>query len=1036
MLYYRRTLLCFAITLLALFSQGPAQAEDVKLGSHTFTIPDGFTIQPIAAPPLVRSPICADFDDRGRLYVADSSGSNDPVKIQLENKPHRILRLEDVNGDGVFDKSIVFADGMMFPEGCTWHEGSVYVCAPPEIWKLTDTDDDGVADKREVWFDGKTLNGCANDLHGPYVGPDGWIYWCKGAFEEQTYTLASGKTFVTRASHIFRRRPEGGPIEPVMTGGMDNPVEVAFTAGGERIFTTTFLQHPGDGRRDGLIHAIYGGVYGKVHGVLEGHPRTGDVMPILSHMGAAAPCGLMRIESAQLGADYQDNLLACQFNTRRVSRHQLTIRGASFSSQDGELVVSDNLDFHPTDVLEDADGSLVVIDTGGWYKICCPTSQLWKPDVLGAIYRIRRTAAHGWDDPRGLEIEWDKLSLQQLVALLDEDRFAVRNRARRELGRRGPAAVAPLAEVLADGTSQQQRLHAVWSLSRIDGVQARSATRVALQDSDPTVRQAALHTISVHRDLASAEDLVALLGSDSAHNRRAAAEAIGRVGSPAHISSLLEAIAGCDDRSLQHSLTYAVMEISNPAEIRRVLESAEDPQLIRGGLIALDQIGDDALHKDDVLPILNSSSAVLRETAWWIVNHRSDWAEDVAPAFRQWLSDSQRAEQTAKDLTDQLARFASVANVQQVLADSLADGDTSLVVRHALLDAMIQSQLKQMPASWHAPLLEQLHSPDRASLEKSVEVARLLGTAAADAEFIERLGQLAHDSQVPAALRLRALAALPAARRPLDSLVLQFLVEHVDIDRPVVVRAITVDVMLSSPLNTESWIEVARALPSTGPMELKRLMEGFAKLKDPKIGELLVESLAGSPALTSLDARTLETQLSGYGPAVLASAAPLFEEIARENQEKNAKLETVLKLVPAADIRRGLEVFRNTKAACITCHQMAYLGGRVGPDLSRIGQIRSERDLLESILFPSASFVRSYESTSIVTTDGRILNGVIRDETSTHVLLQLDAQKQERIPIEEIDERAAGAVSIMPKGLDKQLTAQQLADLVKYLKSR
>jgi putative heme-binding domain-containing protein len=144
----------------------------------------------------------------------------------------------------------------------------------------------------------------------------------------------------------------------------------------------------------------------------------------------------------------------------------------------------------------------------------------------------------------------------------------------------------------------------------------------------------------------------------------------------------------------------------------------------------------------------------------------------------------------------------------------------------------------------------------------------------------------------------------------------------------------------------------------------------------------------------------------------------------------------VLKLVPAADIRRGLEVFRNTKAACITCHQMAYLGGRVGPDLSRIGQIRSERDLLESILFPSASFVRSYESTSIVTTDGRILNGVIRDETSTHVLLQLDAQKQERIPIEEIDERAAGAVSIMPKGLDKQLTAQQLADLVKYLKSR
>ncbi|MDP7204881.1 MAG: c-type cytochrome, partial [Pirellulaceae bacterium] len=112
------------------------------------------------------------------------------------------------------------------------------------------------------------------------------------------------------------------------------------------------------------------------------------------------------------------------------------------------------------------------------------------------------------------------------------------------------------------------------------------------------------------------------------------------------------------------------------------------------------------------------------------------------------------------------------------------------------------------------------------------------------------------------------------------------------------------------------------------------------------------------------------------------------------------------------------------------------LGGRIGPDLSRIGQIRSERDLLESILFPSASFVRSYEPTTVVTNDGRILNGVIKDETSLHIELVLDAQKKERIPLEEIEQRRPGTLSIMPTGLDKQLTPQQLADLVKYLKSR
>ena len=61
-----------------------------------------------------------------------------------------------------------------------------------------------VADQREEWFQGKTLTGCANDLHGPYLGPDGWIYWAKGAFAEQTYERPGQPPFVTKAAHIFR----------------------------------------------------------------------------------------------------------------------------------------------------------------------------------------------------------------------------------------------------------------------------------------------------------------------------------------------------------------------------------------------------------------------------------------------------------------------------------------------------------------------------------------------------------------------------------------------------------------------------------------------------------------------------------------------------------------------------------------------------------------------------------------------------------------------------------------------------------------
>ena len=114
---------------------------------------------------------------------------------------------------------------------------------------------------------------------------------------------------------------------------------------------------------------------------------------------------------------------------------------------------------------------------------------------------------------------------------------------------------------------------------------------------------------------------------------------------------------------------------------------------------------------------------------------------------------------------------------------------------------------------------------------------------------------------------------------------------------------------------------------------------------------------------------------------------------------------------------------------------MGYLGGRVGPDLTRIGKIRSDRDLLASILFPSASFVRSYEPTTIVTVDGLVLNGVLKDESDDHVVLALDAQKVVRLSHDQIDERQPGKVSIMPEGLEKHFTPQQLADLVVFLKA-
>jgi putative heme-binding domain-containing protein len=105
----------------------------------------------------------------------------------------------------------------------------------------------------------------------------------------------------------------------------------------------------------------------------------------------------------------------------------------------------------------------------------------------------------------------------------------------------------------------------------------------------------------------------------------------------------------------------------------------------------------------------------------------------------------------------------------------------------------------------------------------------------------------------------------------------------------------------------------------------------------------------------------------------------------------------------------------------------------VGPDLSHIGAIRTPRDLLEAIVRPSASFVRSYEPSVVVTTDGRSFQGVVREEPGGLVAVQTSATSLERLPRETVESIEPGRVSLMPQGYDRLLTPQELADLVAFL---
>lgn len=1019
------------------------QAAQFRFPQVTFTLPDGFTMEQVAGPPLVDRPMMACFDDQGRLYVADSSGSNEPVQKQLEKKPHRIVRLEDADGDGHFDKSVVFADQLMFPEGVLWHDGAVYTGAPPTIWKLVDTDGDGKADQRTEWFQGKTLTGCANDLHGPYLGPDGWIYWCKGAFAKQTHERPGRAPVSDNAAHVFRCRPDGSAFDSVMSGGMDNPVEVAWSPEGEFFFITTFFHNPEAGKRDAVVHCIYGGAYPKVHGAIDEVRRTGDLLPPLVELGPAAACALTALESSAFGPEFTGNLFSTEFNLRKVMRHILEPDGPTYRSVNQDFLVADNPDFHPTDVFEDADGSLLVIDTGGWYKICCPTSQLPKPDVLGAIYRIKRQGMPAVNDPRGLKIDWAHLSSQAMTELLGDGRPVVRRRATQELAR--TKAVPALAAALKSSNTALRR-QAVWSLMQMDGPGARAAVRQALQDSSESVRRVALHGVAMHRDVQAADRAVALLKSDSLMEARKAAEAVACCANSAAVPALLEAagqfrgnLSGTNlaatTRIMEHSLIFALEEIGDAAATGRGLDSS-NPAVQRAALIALDQMANSPLEPATVIRFLSSSEPLLKQTANWIVGHRPSWGAALAEFHRGRLLQTDRPEAERAESVTQLAVLSRDPAIQDLLAQTASAATAPVPARIDALRAMARAGLKETPAAWWKPLTAALVASDEAVRAQAISTTRNLSQPKNPApEIAAALLATAGEAQRPATLRLEALAAVPGGVSELSPSLFAFVTMNLAPTNTVVGRSQAASILARAKLSSEQALALADLLRTAGSMELPKLLSTFEGATNEALGLRILDALQASPGVASLTPDSVRRLVAAFPASVQEKSAGVQKLLAIDVTAMNARVESFLAGIQAGDVRRGQVVFNSQKAACSSCHAMGYVGGRVGPDLTSIGQIRTERDLIEAILYPSASFVRSYEPMIVATKDGEDYSGVVRRDTADEIVLATGPETEQRIPRENVAEIRAGTVSTMPAGLEEQLSRQELVDLVVFLKN-
>jgi putative heme-binding domain-containing protein len=842
-------------------------------------------------------------------------------------------------------------------------------------------------------------------------------------------------------ARIWTSRADGTGVEPFAGGGMDNPTEVAFSEEGD-IFGTVNLFH-GNPRGDAIVHWLYGGAYPRTdqEQILAEFKRTGELLAPAVNLGHVAPAGIMRYRSRELGPAYQHNLFHAEFNPHRIMRTILQPQGSTFTGRTDVFLSSADPDVHFTDVLEDADGSLLVVNTGGWFTNGCPTSSLGKPEVHGTIYRVRRTGAHRVADPRGLKLDWARPTPADLVARLADARFAVRDRALAALGRAGDAAVPALTRTLKQG-ERQTRLQAIWALTRIETPAARAAARAALGDRDAGVRQAAARSVFTTRDAAAAPGLLRLLADPQPPVRREAATALGRIDQASTVPALLDALAAPGvDRTLEHALTYALIDINEPAAMLAGLKRPE-PAARRAALFVLAQMADSPLTPDEVIPLLDAADATLRNAALIVMAGRPQWNGAVASALERRLAAGRLDAAQSAIVRDLILRFGRDAGVQMQVGTALARADLSRDDRLLILTTLGETPGVPMHPTWTAPLTAVLRSGDRELTSAAILIVR----NARAAGFDETLAAIGGDATRDPLLRVAALQAMRGAGGPagggrgtvavpMDASSFELATGLLRSGTSMHVRVQAAEMLARSVLTPAQVQQVAPVIAALGPMELQALTPMFGRARGAEAGMALLQALAKSPGLLALTEGDIRRAFRAYPPEVVTASGSLVQQLLDRDRNKHARLTQLASALDGGDANRGRQVFAAGKGSCNACHRIAGVGGQVGPDLSAIGRIRSGGDLLAAIAYPSDNIARGFDAYAITMADGRTHAGTVQRETPDTVYVTPASGPPIALARDQIRTMAPSPISLMPPGLEAVLSRQELGDLIAYLRS-
>jgi putative heme-binding domain-containing protein len=479
---------------------------------------------------------------------------------------------------------------------------------------------------------------------------------------------------------------------------------------------------------------------------------------------------------------------------------------------------------------------------------------------------------------------------------------------------------------------------------------------------------------------------------------------------------------------LEHALIYALVEIADPRATSIGL-AADSAEVRRGALIALDQMDGSALTREQVVPLLDTGDGALQRSAIAILARHPEWSVDLLDAIHPWLQEPALSEERAATIRGSLVALAEEPRTEAFLAEGLASPSTSISARLLLLDVVARSGRESLPGGWVEGIRRAMSAPDLATRLAAIEATR-----DHPSDFTGDLTNIARDASVESRTRQSAARRLAAMGGAIDDSLWPTLVAQLSSETPPLDRMAVAEAIGQAGLSSSQREELIEHIGLAGPVELPALLSAFERPPfTSKEGESLADALAAAPGFVNLSARRVEDLFARHS-SELRPRAELLVRTLRENQSARVELLDVIgSIVPRASAERGRALFAGTKSACSSCHQVAGQGGRIGPDLSKIGGSRDVRSLVESVVLPSMSFARGYESFNIVTDDGRSFTGVIARESLEDLWIRTADRSEIRLARRQIEEFSASQRSMMPEGLDKLLAPEELADIVAYL---